>query len=177
MLVGEPGALAQPQRRECRAAWLASVRSCGSAPLQQPALDGVWRALRDDPRIARALAIRHEPAVPRDATLTVAVRRRITALSILHAQMLASAAGEGIDLTGCLRALCDAERLAVPASAGVAVYAGLRPVRVAAEVAAFIGLAFCELLRNALTHAFPQGGMGHVGIQGLRTKNPVVLRC
>ena len=32
------------------------------------------------------------------------------------------------------------------------------------QAAVLIGLAFSELLRNALTHAFPRGDAGHVGI-------------
>ncbi len=134
-----------------------------SSALGQSALDGVCRALREDPRTARALAIERDPA-PTDATLTVAVRRRVTALGILHAKILASAAGEGIDLAVCLRTLCDAERSASPAAAGVALYTDLRSLTATPETAAFVGLAFCELLRNALAHAFPPGGTGHVGI-------------
>ncbi|MBV9749354.1 MAG: sensor histidine kinase, partial [Acetobacteraceae bacterium] len=63
-----------------------------------------------------------------------------------------------------LRALCDAERQAVLGAASVALYTDLRPVRVRAEAAALIGFAFAELLRNALAHAFPRDGRGHVGV-------------
>lgn len=97
------------------------------------------------------------------AVLTVAVRRRMTALGVLHAQMLASTTGEDIGLAGCLHALCDAERAAASA-AGMNLYADLRPLTVLPEAAAFIGLAFCGLLRNAIEHAFPFNGTGHVGI-------------
>jgi len=122
-------------------------------------VDGAWCALPDYPRTARTLGVPHDLSVPCDA-----VRRRMAALGILRAQMRAFAGGEEIDLAGCLRVLCDAERLAAPASCGVVLYVGLRSLRVAAEVAFRIGLAFCELLHNALTHAFPQDGAGHVGI-------------
>lgn len=47
---------------------------------------------------------------------------------------------------------------------GTTVYADLQPVVVPVEVAALVGLAFGELLRNALIHAFPQDGAGHVGV-------------
>jgi two-component sensor histidine kinase len=146
-----------------RATLPTTARCPGSAP-GRPVLDRIWRTLGDDPRAARALAIQRDPAAPDDAALTVAVRRRVTALGILQTQMLASTAGEWLDLASCVRALCDAERLAVPDAAGVVLYVDLRPVRVRAETAIVVGLAFCELLRNALAHAFPPGGTGHVGI-------------
>jgi len=118
-----------------------------------------WCGLPDYPRAARTLEVLHGLSGPCDAA-----RRRMAALGILRAQTRAFAGGEEIDLACYLPALCDAERRTAPASSGVVLHADLRSVRVAVEVAFRIGLAFCELLRNALTHAFPQDGAGHVGI-------------
>lgn len=129
---------------------------------RHPAVEGVWRALSDEPVLARALAVRLDPAAPGRVPSTAA--RRAAALGVLRAWLLAEGAGGAVDLAGCLRALCEAERLAAPASAGVALHADLRPVRARVGTAARIGLAFCELLRNALDHAFAPGGMGHVGV-------------
>jgi hypothetical protein len=105
----------------------------------------------------------------------------MTALGVLHAHLLAlvAAAGGSIDLAGRLRALCDAERLAAPrGAASVTLYADLRPVWVMSDAAAFVDLAFCELLHNALEHAFPRSGTGHVGVH-LRPTNglPGVRAC
>ena len=94
-----------------------------------------------------------------------AVRCRAAALGILRAQVCAAHPGAGVDLAPCLRALRTAEQSALASAAARApVYAAMQPLIVRAEAAILTGLAFSELLRNALTHAFPRGGTGHVGI-------------
>lgn len=73
--------------------------------------------------------------------------------------------GTTVDLARILHALRSAKHFAAFApTSGAAVYAELRPMVVRAEVAALVGLAFCKLLRNALTHAFPCGSSGRIGI-------------
>ena len=142
-----------------------------------PALSAVGRTLRDDPLVANALAMRLDPASHAE-DVTAATRRRGTALSILCAHVLAPGSGRTIDLARYLRALCDFERLAVGGAPDVALYANLQPMRVRAETAALLGLAFRELLCNALEHAFPLGGMGHVGIHLWPTSSlPGVRAC
>lgn len=94
-----------------------------------------------------------------------AVRRRATALATLHPQVFTFNPDGATDLARSLRALCASERSAASsAMVSIAIYVELRPLIVSAKVAAFVGLAFCELLCNALTHAFPCAGTGHVGI-------------
>lgn len=77
-------------------------------------------------------------------------------------------AGQGtpevVDLARVLAALCEHERAAVPTSAEMALYVVLQPLAVRAGVAVLVCLAAHELLRNALTHAFPAGTGGHVGV-------------
>jgi len=113
------------------------------------ALSAVGRTLRDDPLVVNALAI-----------------------------VLAPGSGRTIGLARYLRALCDFERLAVTGAANVVLYAGLRPMRVRVETAVLVGLAFRELLCNALEHAFPLDDTGHVGIHLWPTSGlPGVCAC
>lgn len=51
-------------------------------------------------------------------------------------------------------------------------HADLRSLTVTPETASFIGLAFCELLRNAIEHAFPVSGRRRVGIHLWPTGGP-----
>ncbi len=70
-----------------------------------------------------------------------------------------------VDLARTLHTLRNDKCYAgVTAAARVTVYADLRPVAVTAEVAAFVGLAFCTLFHGALTRAHRCDGAGHVGI-------------
>jgi len=82
-------------------------------------------------------------------------------------------AGQGlpgvVDLARVLAALCEDERATVPTSAEMALYVVLQPFAVRAGVAVLVCLAAHELLRNALTHAFPTGTGGRVGIHLWRT--------
>ena len=74
-----------------------------------------------------------------------------------------------LDLAPVLAALCDQEKARVPATAEVALYVVLRSLAVEAGVAMLMCFAVQELLRNALTHAFPAGTVGHVGVHLWRT--------
>lgn len=56
------------------------------------------------------------------------------------------------------------ERLPSLAPGSVSVHGEMKTVAVLAEVAACIGLAFCEMLRNAIVHAYPPGESRHVGV-------------
>jgi len=85
-------------------------------------------------------------------------------LLMLRPHLRNSGTGQEADLGAYLRDLCGMEQLPLQASGSVSVHADLRTVAVPAEVAACIGLAFCELLRNALAHAYPPGERRHVGV-------------
>jgi len=99
------------------------------------------------------------------AVATGDVGHGVTAPSSFRAPVFTFDPGTTVDLARILRALRSAKHFAAFAPAGGAtVYADLRPMVVRAEVAALVGLAFCKLLRNALTHAFPCGDSGHIGI-------------
>ena len=88
-----------------------------------------------------------------------------TAPGGLHAPVLTLHSSKVVDLARILNALRSDEHYAsLVLASGAAVYADLRPVVVKAEVAAWVGLAFCKLFRNALTHAFPCGSTGHIGV-------------
>lgn len=69
-----------------------------------------------------------------------------------------------VDLARVLAALCEDEKAAVPTSTKIALYIALQPLAVKAGVAVLVCLAAHELLRNALTHAFPTDTGGHVGV-------------
>lgn len=70
-----------------------------------------------------------------------------------------------VDLARILYTLRNDKRhAALAAAARVTVYADLRPVAVSAEVAALVGLAFCELFHMALIRALRRGSAGHLGI-------------
>ena len=91
-------------------------------------------------------------------------RHRAAALSALRTHVDDAGADGQLNLASYLRTLCDIEQRALPAAARVNVYADLRPVAARAGTAVLIGLAFRELLRNALVHAYPPGDAGHVGV-------------
>lgn len=135
----------------------------GPKSSELPVPGATWPALRDDPRVAGAMALPLGFG-PGNEDVGAAARRCAT-LGILHARMSAAHPGKGIDLARCLRALRTAELSAIPsAMPGATVYADLQPLIVRAEAVVLIGLAFCELLRNALTHAFPCSGTGRIGV-------------
>ena len=83
---------------------------------------------------------------------------------MLQPHLRNSGTGQEADLGAYLRDLCGMEQLPLRASDGVSVHADLRTVVVPAEVAACIGLAFCELFRNALVHAYPPDERRRVGV-------------
>lgn len=99
------------------------------------------------------------------AAVTGITHHGASALGGRQVPVLTFKPGTVVDLARVLHALrSDKHYDALAAEAGVAVYAGLRPVVVKAEIAALVGLAFCKLFHNALVHAFPCHSTGHVGV-------------
>jgi two-component sensor histidine kinase len=106
----------------------------------------------------------------RPARSDLPARHRAAALSVLRTHVDDAGADGHLNLASYLRALCDIEQRTLPAAVGVAVYADLKPVAARAETAVLIGLAFRELLRNALVHAYAPGDAGHVGVHLWRVR-------
>ena len=108
--------------------------------------------------------MQHQAAASADPQIAASARRRLATLGMLRLHLHNPGTGQEVDLAAYLRDLCGMEQLPFLASGGVSVHADFRTVAVPAEAAARIGLAFCELLRNALVHAYPLGERRRVGV-------------
>jgi two-component system, sensor histidine kinase PdtaS len=119
------------------------------------------------------LALREQRADPREVILDIS--GRVQAIGLVHDALYAGAEPSRVDFDRYLRSLCnsllllrdDADRITIEVDAGDSA--------IGMATAATLGMIACELVTNALKHAFPDGSSGRILVQSCSADGEIAL--
>jgi two-component sensor histidine kinase len=117
-------------------------------------------------RYSADIVVRGETLSSRDvAALMGGIAARIDMLGRLHCELASPSAANGINLSACLRSICDDLAKTLPPPGRIVLSHQLaRDCLVPAEQALPLALITCEIVGNAVRHAHPADVVGFINV-------------